>query len=309
LANLRHGAALAVWTAAAVPSWVSCSDLVAGEAEDTSAALCAILQDCDAPDLPCSSLDGRFEGAAAETRDDFLTFHAAENCLETCSSARVCRDRPPVCHAVGEACAEDADCCGSTRGTGACVSGSCCKALGAPCSEGEPCCFGESCQSGHCGGYACTDIGGLCSQNVDCCSRLCDGGACSVNTCSRIGEGCKADSDCCVDGGVALVCGAKETCDNPPATCEACVPSIDPELNCCLGQGQLCFVLVDGSSKCLDDPGCVPNGVVCGSSSDCCPGEVCSNGAPPSCCAVQGSPCGDEQFCCPGLACTAGACV
>ncbi len=285
-----------------------CADLVAGDAQDVVPALCQVVSDCEPVDPSCALFDQRFRTADdPDVTSQFLEHHARNDCLASCSSARGCRDRAPLCLENGLACDDDVDCCGSTRGTGACRQGACCAPLGAPCGTGGDCCGGELCVDGHCGDERCALVGDGCTRNTDCCSRLCTGGACDAKTCSDFSESCLVDADCCPTGGEPLVC-RDAICQNPPAACNACVPVGDPALNCCLDQGELCFVRVDGTSFCDPDLACSPPGVECGSNSDCC-GGMCEDSFFPHCCQPVGAPCSVDIECCGGALCSGGACL
>ncbi|MBL9027842.1 MAG: hypothetical protein JNL21_36965 [Myxococcales bacterium] len=300
--RLGHRVA-AVWALIAVIG--ACRDTLVGDSEDVATELCTILADCEPVDPACEALEQRFRQARdPEVTDAFLQNHARHDCLASCSSARACRDVPPVCRAFAEFCAEDVDCCGSTQGIGACRAGTCCAPLGAPCAGEGECCGGETCVDGHCGQFRCALLDEPCERSSDCCSRLCRSGQCEAKTCSDFGEACVTEGDCCQGG---LTC-RDGLCLNPIDTCDSCSPVSDPEKNCCLASGLVCYVRVDDTSFCGVDGACAQAGVECGGNADCCAG-MCEESFLPHCCSPPGEPCLVDVECCSPGQCTDGVCL
>ncbi len=309
----RRGARSAAWAVVVIGSslFASCTDLLVGDSQDVSAELCAALQDCEVVDPICADIDARFAlHSDAATNDDFLRYHAKNDCTVSCSNARACRDKRPICSAAGSPCEEDVDCCGSTQGVGTCRGGACCVPRGAPCADEDACGGGEGCENGRCGQAFCALVGEGCARNTDCCSLLCRSGACDARTCSDFGESCLLDEDCCPNGDSPLAC-RDGLCQNPPASCNACSPVDDPALNCCLTLEvpSVCYVRVDGTSFCAVEATCSQGGVECGSSGDCCGGATCEPSVYPHCCQLEGGPCTVDIGCCAGLQCVSEVCT
>src|SRR5687768_7749722 len=106
----RSGARGAAWAAVFIGASLvaSCSDLLVGDSQDVSAELCAALQDCEVVGPICADIDARFTvHSDAATNDDFLRYHAQNDCTVSCSNARACRDKRPICSAAGSLCEED----------------------------------------------------------------------------------------------------------------------------------------------------------------------------------------------------------
>ena len=283
----------------------ACRDVLVGDVEDVASELCAILADCEPVDPDCATLAQRFR---LEENDDvidsFLRHHARQDCLASCSNARACRDTPPICAELTDGCVVESDCCGATEGIGACRTSRCCAPLGAPCEGPDDCCGGEACVDSHCGEVRCALRDETCARNTDCCSRLCVEGTCAAKTCSDFGESCVAEADCCDE---RLTC-RDGVCSNPIDTCDACLPVSDPDLNCCLATGLVCYVRIDETSFCGPDEPCAQAGVGCGSNGDCCT-ERCEDSVFPHCCSPSGTTCEVDVECCEPARCQEGVCL
>ena len=306
---------------------LACRDVIAGSATNLPEALCDTLSSCEGACPP--DLVTRVEDADDSVRGDFLSFAAKTDCTTSCSGARLCRDQPPICEGLDLGCKTDVDCCRSAVGLSSCEAGRCCRSLGAPCKDGDDCCEGEACAANHrCGGVTCTltledaasEDDARCTSSFECCSHRCEDGFCVAHACSNLGESCLTDGDCCSQPGpsgkVKPACdAATHRCVDSTAECDVCEPSTDPEKNCCLASGAVCYVLVDGSSTC-GFPTCSPKGGDCASDDDCCQTDeltFCDVVGQPHCaslpgCGISGVICDDASDCCSGL-CLGGVCA
>lgn len=301
-------------------SIAACRDIVSPETVDLAAELCDLLVNCQGLDSwQCpTQLEQRVDIPLPGDEDPsqvLLTLDSAVDCLASCTTARICRDQPPICRPSGElGCAEGADCCGFTGGVADCVSGACCIADGAPCQPGQLCCSGACDADGYCGDVVCALVGDACAANFDCCSRRCDSdGLCEANLCAGRDEACVTDTDCCPllgPGGelVPAQCAqggdGKLVCRRDPDVCTGCDP-LDPQ-NCCVTElDQFCYVVGDQLTQC-GSAECPPAGAECGSNDDCCEGLLCDTGFIPHCaaCLGPGTPCvPGETSCCGELVC------
>ncbi|HTJ83082.1 MAG TPA: hypothetical protein VL400_15280 [Polyangiaceae bacterium] len=322
-------AALAVFVLGALATTLAgaCRDVVAGSATNLPEELCRTLAECvgACPDDLVSS----FEGASEAVRGDFLELAATVDCTGTCSGAKLCRDHAPICAVAGAPCASDEACCRSAFGLAECSGGACCSALGAPCDDSSECCDGATCAAnGRCGGVTCTLTQGdvddeddaRCGSSFECCSHRCADGFCVAATCSSLGEPCEVDADCCSQPGpsgtVQPQCdGLTHTCVDATEACDLCEPVADPAKNCCLASGQVCYVLIDGTSTC-GNASCSPIGGDCAGDDDCCQDDVltyCDTLGAPHCaplpgCGIAGVTCDGPADCCSGL-CLGGQCA
>ncbi len=314
----------------------ACRDVVAGQSDDLAADLCETLAACTGScpasvSEPGAVRDGQLDDPAWAS---LLAYDTRIDCAASCASARKCLDHEPFCSPARNGCEADSDCCRSTVGLALCEGGACCLAAGAPCTQGEEdgCCADAPCAAnGRCGGVECTlsrdevgDDESVCVSSLECCSNRCESGHCVALSCAPLGAACKTDTDCCsqtdADGQIVQPrCdGTTGLCiDDDVSSCDVCQPVEDPALNCCLGQDQFCYVLVDGTSHCGDKT-CSPLLGDCSSDGDCCPlggaPGYCDLTGVPHCaaplpmCDLVGTACTGDAECCTGL-CAAGVCA
>lgn len=266
-------AAGAVGLAGAVASG-GCRDVIGPEPVDLAFELCTLLSKCEGEELTCpSSIASRI--VTEEEAKQLLEQQERYGCLESCSSARQCRNAPPVCFSVLEGCSSGADCCGFADGVLTCEAGQCCIIDGASCTPGDDTCCAGTCDSdGRCGDVVCKEVGTACLQNLECCSKSCDAetGFCATSVCSHPDEPCVGSEDCCpvlIEGKETAVECRDGVCTPPPG-CNHCDPLASE--NCCTEQGLVCYVVGDQLTVC-GDPLCGPPGAECGSDSDCCQGS------------------------------------
>ena len=141
------------------------------------------------------------------------------------------------CHASGQACATDGDCCaGLTCPAGTCKPAQLCEPDGVACTLTTDCCALD-CANGFCGGTQCTPLGSACGRRSPVLRRaallrrllrrhpvlarrrrlqrpqpllqlLCNAeGFCGSTTCRPQGAVCVADADCCDMTCKGGVCG------------------------------------------------------------------------------------------------------
>lgn len=312
--HLRRAALLATVAAATVALAPSCRGVVAGQAQDGVASLCDLLTRCYGSTAPeCGDVVSRFDGAQPKTNDAFLGFMNANDCLATCSTAKMCWDHSPVCVDLQFPCAHTEDCCGFTKGLATCDGTSCCSPKGVLCDEGaSTCCSGVPCfspqvgQPATCGGVPpCTSAGDSCADDFECCSKQCgaDGKCVEQKTCSNAGEPCAATSDCCPDTG--LTCNAasgqigqcaKENCEigsacSPPTATDAAPLACDPASpDSCCDHPEFCVADVTGThGVCVDLTkfSQLPAGFDCQTNADCCSGFCDLSSTTPVCSTVS----------------------
>ncbi len=148
------------------------------------------------------------------------------------------------CHATGDTCTQDSDCCGGP---------------GLPGGSGTPatCAITPPATTGFCRvPMGCNPDGELCKLATESCNRLCD--CCSGNCTNQ--DTCKPDED-----GVAR-CAA--------ATCVAAGGSCASSANCC--NGAPCVPNPSGTPPfvCLAST-CAAAGERCTANADCCAGATC----------------------------------
>jgi len=236
---------------------------------------------------------------------------------------------PGGCGIDGESCITAADCCSTGCTGGVCDDMDTCVYVSDVCSVDSDCCS-DRCVGGFCDdpGTPCNSDGEVCTSSGNCCSEFCLGGRCSTDgTCRAEGEICTGDSDCCTGG-----------CDETEGTCYflgSCSTAGEPcnsVRSCC---SALCVYQASGAGMCEFLNGCRPFGEVCDEDYDCCsgecdvdeevpgvrrcvnppgcvhPGEICGEGGSNNCCIMKSrgcvdtglgvSRCNDQAACIPVL--------
>jgi hypothetical protein len=263
-----------------------------------------------ASDSVCGVLDGCYKDGAFKTScrahindtlgaagvkdgTDWLTALSDLGCLDTCSSARTCLDRSPIC--VTHACAAREECCGFTEGRTDCEAGGCCFTRGQTCADDDQCCFSAgSCIDGHCGGVVCREPGVACSLDEQCCSQHCNRAdkTCTAVICGEDGYDCKTSEDCC-----GRFCDPSGRCS--PQACSQLGQGCSDKSDCC-DETNLCFKL--GGVGFCSGASCLPDEAECSADADCCPGSHCD----PvfvrcsASCGAEGAPCAVGGDCCSG---------
>jgi hypothetical protein len=280
------------------------------DSSDVSVAFCDLLGRCyeGRPEGECAERVGSaLDDTDAARRSAWLRAFADSACLETCTSARVCLDRVPVC--ADGACALREDCCGFVTGRTDCdtAAGTCCRRKGNGCTSDDDCCpdaGGCSELTGTCGGVICRPPEQPCLNDFECCTNRCDDGVCAATICVDDGFECDEDEDCC-NGSCPSetgLCGISGCGDNGVACGE--------ETPCC--DGLICFLGVCSVGECYPENG------DCVSDSQC-----CSNFCDPLyylcgvACKADGEACQLDPECCGGScadgvcnkACSTGTCV
>lgn len=233
------------------------------------------------------------------------------------------------CHAYGDVCLQDLDCCNGRCGaTVAGQPGRCelqptgatsCTQDGNPCTDGNQCCTRTCADLGY-GAKVCVPAGGCrstgnaCDDNTDCCGGM--PGDQSAVTCRTTGQ-CDNGQGCAPAGNI---CGSAVYPDG------GAVP-IPAENNCCmLGGGQsskLCKLDSAGLPRCwggtvttqcpsgfTGQAGCcIDSGQQCQFSDQCCNGGLCLPGADGISRCSAGAVClGQGAVCTPGADAGASAC-
>lgn len=270
------------------------------DTDDVSVAFCELLGRCyeGRPEAVCEERVGAaLDGTDSAQRSAWLQAFADSACLETCTSARSCLDRVPVC--VADGCEQREDCCGFITGRTDCNvdERSCCRRKGNACRDDADCCpdaGGCSETTGTCGGVVCKPPQDPCLNDYECCTGRCEDGACAATICADDGFECAEDADCCNKScpQETRLCGVTG-CVDVGAACDENVP--------CCGE-LLCFNGVCSESECY------PENFDCVSDTQCCSG-YCDQafylcGLP---CKVDGEGCGSDPECC-GDSCVDGTC-
>jgi hypothetical protein len=192
------------------------------------------------------------------------------------------------CHAAGDICARDSDCCGS---------------VGLPGISGTPvaCHISPGNVLGVCGNQqGCKPDGDICKLTTQSCNATCD--CCTGNCLTQ--NTCNPD-----DLGVPRCTGS--TCVMPGGSCAS-------SADCC--NGLPCVPNPAGTTPayvCLQGATCAPAGGACSSDADCCVGEWCLTArgstagtctktkipAGGAACALYGQSCASSTDCCAGVSC------
>jgi hypothetical protein len=302
------------------------------------------------------------------------TCAAANDCCSTiCGANHQCQEVPPVantgtsstCKTLGEACASGSACCSTDCQGGVCVQQAPCHANGDICHQNSDCC-GNVCSAaaggvGRCefitgaGAGGCIQDGNPCpSGGSNCCSRICTDIGFGVPVCQLAG-GCRLTGDYCTNvnqccGGGMNPNGTVQCRDAPNGRCDegqACQPvgnicgahvlpgggSINAPQDCCDGMREVCKLDSSGIPRCFGggsamcpkgyDPTnpncCLHIGQACQFRDQCCDRDPCvptaSGGfvcaAAPTCqvagasCMVGAAP--GANGCCTGLSCIMGS--
>jgi hypothetical protein len=279
---------------------------------DAVAELCQVVDLCYATSGPYASpceqhLGGKLSSAESATQKEWLEKQVSAACGASCSDARGCLDREPLCStpSATSGCLANEECCGFSRGAVVCgplaaaslVAGGdperpkgCCLPLGAVCTAGAgPCCDdtgGCDTDVGTCGGVVCAGEAAPCEFNFQCCTGVCNrdeqgNGTCSAEPCRPDGFQCASDNECC-----SQFCGPSGACETPACTVRNQPCTVEGGTNeCCAGLACLNVLATTTTQKYLlctdpDQPNCYPAEYDCASHNQCCaddPAGVCPN--------------------------------
>jgi hypothetical protein len=220
---------------------------------------------------------------------------ASDCCGNDCdTTASECLDSGAPCQPLGDICSSDGNCC-SGRCAEIAPGDLRCQPIGPCASEDEVCTADSECCNNSCADGLCEALGGCttvyepCSGGGECCSGICgDPGTgypvcLYIGGCTVMGEICQTNEECCSFGNSNLpdtACsadGSAMRCVDPPG----CVD--DGELcgfassnNCCSGGSDNCMPTSMGVSRCFfSDTECIPTAGECSFSDECCDG-VCA---------------------------------
>ncbi len=287
----------------------------------------------------CSMVDGTLCGGVGADGGLGLADGGLPSCGGSCCS-RLCAPYGPTgvfvcqpasgCHVVGDLCAQDSDCCGSTgmptiptggpvtcnitppnvvgtcgNPTGCKPNGDICKLPTSSCSDSCDCCAG-------------TAGGGTSKCDTDCRQDNLGVPRCTGPTCVNAGASCASSADCCnnvpcvpnpafVDGGS----GPPFVCSNVScvAACGGCTTNADccPGETCDIAQGRAdgvcgpCVPATDGGTGgdggTMGDGGVAKDGGTTGDG-----GTGTDSGSPA--CSVYGQQCTSNASCCNGVPCS-----
>ncbi len=211
-------------------------------------------------------------------------------CCSNLCTGGVCQTAGPGCEVDGEVCSSAGNCCSglcmptTTIGVSRCATHDYCRAEGEICTTNFDCCTG-GCDpaTGRCGMFgSCSTSGEPCTSVRSCCSALCADAGSGVGICEHLdgcrpyGEVCAANYDCCSgECGPVELAGVRR-CVNPPGC-------VDPGEICGQGGSDNCCVLRHvgctptglGVSRCNDMSMCVAEGGECEFAEQCCSGLPC----------------------------------
>jgi hypothetical protein len=233
----------------------------------------------------------------------------------------------PLCAVIGGDCTGNGDCCSNVCTADKCESaGDGCVPLGEICTGTD-----SSCCSGNCADIdgtfrciltsVCRGEGDLCDEDGDCCSGVCKDGHCpTIAECQTVGEPCTGFHECC--SGVCADPGTGTMVCQYPSGCRSIGEVCLTEDDCC---GGICNPVGDtGLKRCEKpaNPGCLPEGEVCGGSAfgnsyNCCPSGPdggsqlclptdigitrCYGVGTSEACLQDGEPCTFSDECCGGF--------
>ncbi|RLB48553.1 MAG: hypothetical protein DRJ42_22965, partial [Deltaproteobacteria bacterium] len=216
---------------------------------------------------------------------------SVECCSHDCNGT-TCESAGGSCNVDGENCSSDGNCCSGFcfpdgSGGGRCSGHDTCRAMGQICSTNGDCCTGgcDFAEHPEAGVGRCQDLGSCstsgesCTSVRGCCSALCVDAGSGVGICEFLpgchpfGEVCNMNSDCCSDE-----CGPPEgtaglrRCVNPPGCVDAGeICGQGGSNNCCVLKSLGCIPTGLGVSRCNDQEMCIMEGDECDFSEQCCP--------------------------------------
>jgi hypothetical protein len=290
-------------------SGAQCCSGVCTIAEGASLGLCVLPL---APGVPGCAVAGEVCGTGALPNGDPPAC-GGECCSRSCApygltGVFVCQP-PSGCRPTGEACRDDADCCGSdgmtggngsvtcskegTNELGRCDNGNACRPSGAVCKLATSSCNAEN---------------NCCAGNVNTDPTVCQQDNLGIPRCTYVGEcddtkdytglECATSADCC-----GLPCVPNSDPNGPAFICgENCVP----EGGACTTDADCCFSL-----PCVTPPGSAQG--ICGYTPPL-DGGVPDGDVPDADipdgpdCALYGQECVDDEDCCYEVPCTNGRC-